>query len=80
MVRVTLKLPRLSMNMEQATIVNWKKQIGDQVDKGDILYEVETEKVTCGVESSIAGKLVEIIVPSGTELEVGDSVCSLEVN
>lgn len=67
------------MNMEQATIVCWKKQVGDHVRKDEVLYEVETEKVTSEVASVAAGTLVEILVPSGMELEVGDPVCRLEV-
>lgn len=75
--KVILKLPRLSMNMVQATLTNWHKQVGDTVAVGDVLYEIETEKVTSEVPSPTAGVLTEIIAAPGSELEVGDPVCKV---
>jgi len=76
--RVTLKLPRVSMNMEEATLVAWKKAPGETFAAGEVLYEIETEKVTTGVEAPAAGTLVEILAGEGAELEVGDPVCRIE--
>ncbi len=73
--KVTLKLPRLSMNMVQATITTWHKQVGDSIVEGETLYEIETEKVTSEISSPTAGMLVEILAGPGSELEVGDPVC-----
>ena len=77
--KVTLKLPRLSMNMMQATITAWRKNVGDQIAEGEILYDLETEKVTSEVPSPATGLLVEILAEAGSELEVGDPVCKVEV-
>jgi len=44
-VKVTLKLARVGMNMEEATIVKWLKQPGQSFKVGESLYEIETEKV-----------------------------------
>ncbi|MGE4246330.1 MAG: biotin/lipoyl-containing protein [Parvibaculaceae bacterium] len=76
---VTLKLPRLSMNMVQATITTWHKQVGDAITEGEVLYDVETEKVTSEVPSPATGVLVEILAESGSELEVGDPVCKVSI-
>ncbi|MGE0212665.1 MAG: lipoyl domain-containing protein [Parvibaculaceae bacterium] len=76
---MTLKLPRLSMNMVQATITMWHKQVGDAITEGEVLYDVETEKVTSEVPSPATGVLVEILAESGSELEVGDPVCKVSI-
>ena len=75
---VTLKLPRLSMNMAEATLVAWRKRPGDRFVAGEVLYEVETEKVTSTIEAPGAGTLLSILAPEGSELEVGDPVCTVE--
>lgn len=49
--KVTLKLSRVGMTMEEATIVRWAVQPGEQFAEGDTLYEIETEKVTQEVEA-----------------------------
>lgn len=76
--KVTLKIPRLSMNMEQATVVEWFKQPGERFAEGEALYAVETEKVTNDVEAPGAGVLLEILIPAGTDCTVGDAVCRVE--
>lgn len=76
--KVALKLPRISMNMEEGTIVRWRVQPGDSFKIGEILYEVETEKATSEVEAPCEGRLVEIVVPEGEVAEVGGVVCRVE--
>lgn len=76
--KAALKLPRISMNMEEGTIVAWRKQPGDAFRQGEILYEIETEKATQEVEAPCDGRLVEILVPEGENVEVGAEVCRIE--
>jgi pyruvate dehydrogenase E2 component (dihydrolipoamide acetyltransferase) len=59
--------------MEAGTIVRWLKAKGDQVKKGDPLYELDTDKVTQEVEAEADGTLLEIVVPEG-EVRVGTLV------
>jgi pyruvate dehydrogenase E2 component (dihydrolipoamide acetyltransferase) len=68
-----IKLPRLGQGMESGTIVKWLKSEGDQVQKGEPLYELDTDKVTQEVESDAAGVLLKIAVESG-EVEVGKTI------
>jgi pyruvate dehydrogenase E2 component (dihydrolipoamide acetyltransferase) len=68
-----VKLPRLGQGMESGTIVQWLKSEGDQVAKGEPLYEVDTEKVTQEVEAEVAGVLLKIAVPEG-EVAVGQTI------
>jgi pyruvate/2-oxoglutarate dehydrogenase complex dihydrolipoamide acyltransferase (E2) component len=58
-------LPRLGQGMESGTIVRWLKAEGDQVEKGEPLYELDTDKVTQEVESDFGGVLLRILVPEG---------------
>jgi pyruvate/2-oxoglutarate dehydrogenase complex dihydrolipoamide acyltransferase (E2) component len=76
--KLVLKLPRLSMNMQDGTIVAWRVAPGGLFRAGDVLYEVETEKVTSEVTAPCDGVLLEIFAPAGRDLEVGDPVCRIE--
>ncbi len=76
--KATLKLARVGMTMEEATVVRWAKQPGESFVEGEVLYEIETEKVTQEVEAPGNGSLVEILAPEGAEIAVGDDVCVVE--
>ncbi len=76
--KVGLKLSRVGMNMEEATITKWHKQAGDAFKKGEPLYDIETEKVQMEVEAPCDGVLVEQNVPEGDNAEVGQVVCTIE--
>ena len=68
-----VKLPRLGQGMESGTIVKWLKSEGDQVEKGEPLYELDTDKVTQEVEADVAGVLLKIAVAEG-EVPVGQTI------
>src|SRR5438309_676224 len=68
-----IKLPRLGQGMESGTIVKWLKAEGDQVEKGEPLYELDTDKVTQEVEADASGVLLKISVRDG-EVEVGRTI------
>jgi pyruvate dehydrogenase E2 component (dihydrolipoamide acetyltransferase) len=69
-----LTLPRLGQGMESGTIVRWLKSEGDQVEKGEPLYELDTEKVTQEVEADASGVLLKILAGEGEEIEVGKRI------
>ncbi len=69
-------LPRLGQGMESGTIVRWLKSEGDQVQKGEPLYELDTDKVTQEVEADVGGVLLKILVNEG-EVPVGTPVAFL---
>ncbi len=69
-----LTLPRLGQGMESGTIVRWLKQEGDQVEKGEPLYELDTDKVTQEVEADAGGVLLKILAGEGEEIEVGKRI------
>src|SRR2546423_10955177 len=68
-----VKLPRLGQGMESGTIVKWLKSEGDEVEKGEPLYELDTDKVTQEVEADASGVLLKISVAEG-EVEVGKTI------
>jgi pyruvate dehydrogenase E2 component (dihydrolipoamide acetyltransferase) len=67
-------LPRIDAGMTQGTIIEWKKNGGDWVKKGEILYVLETEKVTFEVEAPESGILSEVMAKAGDVLAVGTIV------
>src|SRR5512146_751134 len=68
-----VKLPRLGQGMESGTIVKWLKAEGEPVQKGEALYELDTDKVTQEVEAEASGVLLKIAVAEG-EVEVGRTI------
>ena len=68
-----IKLPRLGQGMEAGTIVRWLKSEGEQVEKGEPLYELDTDKVTQEVEADASGVLLKIAVAEG-EVQVGQTI------
>jgi pyruvate/2-oxoglutarate dehydrogenase complex dihydrolipoamide acyltransferase (E2) component len=78
--RVNLKLSRVGMNMQEATLIKWHKQRGDAFKAGDPLYEIETEKVTQEVQAPGDGTLLEILVPEGEIAQVDAPVCTVDIN
>ena len=68
-----VKLPRLGQGMESGTIVKWLKHEGDRVEKGEPLYELDTDKVTQEVEADFSGVLLKIAVAEG-EVPVGNTI------
>src|SRR5438128_10633642 len=60
--------------MEAGTIVRWLKQEGDQVEKGEPLYELDTDKVTQEADADASGTLLKILAKEGQEIEVGKRI------
>ena len=73
---VKVPIPKLGQSEETVTIANWRVKEGDTVKKGDILFEVETDKAVLEVESQFAGKLLKIFIPAGKEVPVM-SICAV---
>jgi pyruvate/2-oxoglutarate dehydrogenase complex dihydrolipoamide acyltransferase (E2) component len=78
--RVRVKLPKIGMTMEEATIVRFCRQPGEAFRRGDPLYEIETEKISQEVEATGDGVMIEHAVPEGSDVRVGDAVCVVETD
>jgi pyruvate dehydrogenase E2 component (dihydrolipoamide acetyltransferase) len=67
-------LPRLSDSMEEGTVLQWLKGVGDEVAVGDELVEIETDKANMAYESDVAGTLTEILVEEGETVAIGTPI------
>ncbi|PQJ20511.1 pyruvate dehydrogenase complex dihydrolipoamide acetyltransferase [Nonlabens tegetincola] len=70
-----VNMPRLSDTMEEGVVAAWLKQVGDQVEEGDILAEIETDKATMEFESFQSGTLLHIGVQEGETAPVDSLLC-----
>ena len=69
--RIPIELPTVGFDQGRATLAGWTRQVGDRIERGDVIVEIETEKVTAGLEALDAGTLVEIVHDAGDEVTVG---------
>lgn len=67
-------MPLLGETMEEGRIVSWLKNVGDTIEKGEPLLEVESDKATLEVESFFAGYLRKIIHEEDEEVKVGEVI------
>lgn len=78
MARIPIMMPRLGYDMETGRVGSWVRQIGDQITRGDVLAEIETDKSTVEMEATASGTLAEIVQDSGAEVPVGETIAWLE--
>lgn len=64
-------LPKWGMNMVEATVVEWLKAVGERVEAGEALVNVETDKVEATVEAPVSGVLTEIVARADQDVPVG---------
>lgn len=70
-------MPKVGLTMTEGKIVEWKKAIGERVEKGETVFVFETEKVSFDVEAALSGYIVSIIVDEGETVPVGTEVAIL---
>jgi pyruvate dehydrogenase E2 component (dihydrolipoamide acetyltransferase) len=68
---VNIEMPKLSDTMTEGTLVKWHKQVGDSVEIGDVLADIETDKATMEMESFDDGVITEIIIKEGEKAAIG---------
>jgi 2-oxoglutarate dehydrogenase E2 component (dihydrolipoamide succinyltransferase) len=73
-----LTIPALGELTQEVVIVEWLVAVGDRVDAGDPLVEVETDKVETQVDSPVAGVVRRLLVEPGAEVAVGAPYCEIE--
>ncbi|MFD2679618.1 dihydrolipoamide acetyltransferase family protein [Bacillus seohaeanensis] len=74
-----MKMPQLGESVTEGTISKWLVSPGDTVNKYDPIAEVQTDKVNAEVPSSFTGTIKELIAEEGDTLEVGEIICSIEI-
>ena len=66
----TISMPKLGFDMAEGLLVRWVKQVGENINKGEVLAEIETDKATVEVESSASGVILQLIVDQGSIVPV----------
>lgn len=79
MSRFEIKMPKLGESITEGTIVSWSVQVGDVVKEDDVLFEVNTAKVSAEIPSPVAGKIVEILYKEGDTVAVGTVVAVVDM-
>jgi len=77
--RVALQIPKVGLVMESARLIRWLKNVGDVVEQGEPLLELETEKSVVEIESTESGRLVEVLLQADQEARVGDRIAWIEM-
>ncbi|WP_022901412.1 dihydrolipoamide acetyltransferase family protein [Humibacter albus] len=73
-----ITMPRLSDTMEEGAISTWNKKVGDKVEPGDVLVEIETDKANMDFEAYESGTLTKILVPEGQTVAIGTPIAELD--
>ena len=79
MSKYNLTLPKMGESVEEATIVNWLKNVGDNIKMDDFIVEVATDKVDSEVPSDVEGVLIEKCFEINDVVKVGETLCVIEV-
>ncbi len=75
---VEVKVPQLSESVAEATMLQWKKKVGDAIAVDEILIEIETDKVVLEVPAPSAGVLVEIVQPDGATVAAEQLIARID--
>jgi pyruvate dehydrogenase E2 component (dihydrolipoamide acetyltransferase) len=75
---IQIEMPKLSDTMTEGTLIKWHKKVGDSIEIGDILAEVETDKATMEMEAFDEGTLTEILINEGDKAPIGGILAILD--
>ena len=75
---IKFKMPKLDHVGEEGTVVTWRKEVGQRIDKGEILLELQTDKAVLEVESDTSGILKEILVEAEQTVPIGTPLAIIE--
>ena len=75
---IQIEMPKLSDTMTEGTVVKWHKSVGDSIEIGDVIAEIETDKATMEMEAFDDGTISEIKVEEGGKAEVGGIIAVLD--
>ena len=70
----TINMPKLGFDMAEGTLIRWVKQVGENINKGDVLAEIETDKATVEVESPASGVVLQHMVDQGSVVPVNSPI------
>jgi pyruvate/2-oxoglutarate dehydrogenase complex dihydrolipoamide acyltransferase (E2) component len=74
---VVVPMPHMGVSVDEGTVVEWLKGVGDEVAEGEVICAIATDKVDVEVEAPVAGVLVRIVVAEGENVPVGEALAEL---
>lgn len=77
---VLVNFPKSGMGIDEGTVLRWHKSIGERVERGQAIVELETAKALQEVEAPISGTLVKILVPAGQTVAVNTPLGEIEAS
>jgi 2-oxoglutarate dehydrogenase E2 component (dihydrolipoamide succinyltransferase) len=75
---IEVKAPELSESVQSGSLLEWRKQVGDMVQRDEPLTDLETDKVILEVSAPASGILKEIVMPAGSEVKAGDVLAVID--
>jgi pyruvate dehydrogenase E2 component (dihydrolipoamide acetyltransferase) len=73
----TVIMPKMGDGMEEGTLLRWLKAVGDEIEAGDPIAEIETDKVTIEIEAADSGKLTQTLVAEGATVPIGTAIATI---
>jgi pyruvate/2-oxoglutarate dehydrogenase complex dihydrolipoamide acyltransferase (E2) component len=77
--KVTVKVPKMGLTVEDVVMTEWHKGVGDRVEAGEVIGTIEADKSAVELESPATGTIAEIIGEAGEIYDVGEALAVLEV-
>lgn len=78
--RVPVEMPRYAADAVDGRITAWQAQVGQRVQRGDVIAVIETDKAELDLEAMVSGVLAEIVHGTGTEVPVGEVIAYIETS
>jgi pyruvate dehydrogenase E2 component (dihydrolipoamide acetyltransferase) len=67
-------MPKLGFDMAEGTLVNWTVEVGQEISKGEVIAEIETDKATIEIETTVGGTVIGLLAESGDVVAVGSPI------
>ena len=71
---IEITMPKFGQTMTEGTIVSWEKQVGEQINKGDVFLKIESDKAVLDVESEHSGVLLKTVAKEGDLVPCGQTI------
>jgi pyruvate/2-oxoglutarate dehydrogenase complex dihydrolipoamide acyltransferase (E2) component len=76
--KMKVKVPKIGLTTEQVTLSQWSKELGANVEAGEVIAVVEADKTAVDIVAPMAGKLIEQLAALNAELNIGDALAVIE--
>jgi len=76
--RKEVTMPRMGQSMDEGRVLHWLKEVGAEVNRGEVIAEIETDKAVVEMEAFVSGRLVGVIVPEGELVSTGTVIAYVD--